>query len=207
VKLLVPSFAVSSLLFLFAITSGADCSKEDSALQRNRDIARKIAQEAGYEHFITQYAKEEEKHDPGLLKLLKDYILNEINHESVMRDEIGDRVADLETNGRNQKQKDLFYTRDKLYCVHLDFSPGDLDMVRQGVATQGKQKYLAVLKAEDNAKDGCMLVKFKFSFNTKREYFESTKDDMVTVVSYPKFEGVDEIECLFSRSNNPKECR
>src|SRR6478609_9173855 len=73
-------------------------SDDQDTLQANKAKAVTAAQANDYEYLVTQHADSGKQPDS---KIFRQWILDEINHDSAMRDQIGEQIAGIEENGHN----------------------------------------------------------------------------------------------------------
>ncbi len=174
---------MAAVLLFLSVAHGISRGNDNDALQANKAKAISAAQSADYSHLITQHARSGKQPDP---QVFHQWILDEINNDSVMRDQIGDEIALIQDNGRNGNHLTFYYTRDKEYRGRLVFMPDDLTVELVG-GKDGLYEYKAVLRARDNYRRGHTMISFHFAFRAKVEYFKFTKAYQITVVSYPTF--------------------
>ena len=149
-----------------------------------------MAKEGHYENVITQNNPGGKAPSP---KLFSQWVLDEINKDSAMRDQIGDEIAEIQDNGRNASRLISYRTSDGLYRGCLGFEPADLAIRCKG----GKDHvyhYEVVLRAVDAHHGGVTFKTFKYTFKARSEYFPGTKAYQIRVVSYPLYTGKTETE-------------
>lgn len=121
------------------------------------------------------------------LQLVKQWILDEINNNSLMRNEIKNEISDIEENGRNANRLIEYYSSEKKYVNRLIFRNEDIEIKQDGKDTSGIYSFTAIIKAKDNFRGGYSLLSFQFSFKIKSEYQKSLKTYTISVCSYPAF--------------------
>jgi hypothetical protein len=140
----------------------------------------------GYTNLITQDAN---KGAPSP-EMFSQWVLDEINNDSLMRDQIKPDLTDIENNGHNSSELIQFYSPDRKYVSRLLFKKKDLAIkLIDSSKENGIYKYQITLRASDGFHGGYAIISFHFEFDAKIEYFKFTKAYMVTVVSYPSFTG------------------
>lgn len=179
-------FCATALVLAAAAPAPLLAQQQGDKVQANKEKALAIAkgEGGGYENLITQHAPKGNAPDP---KLFVQWILDEINNDSVMRDQIGDELADIQNNGRNSGSLTFYYTRDKQYPGRLWFKAADIAITSTGGGKEGVYDYQVVLRARDAFRGGFAIKSFRYTFKAKSEYFPATKANMVNAVSYPLF--------------------
>jgi len=161
-------------------------AQESDSQNPENEEAVAIAKKSEYENLLTQQAG---KKDYLNSKLFTQWILDEINNDSLMRAEIVSSISEIEENGHNSSNLVHYYSIDKQYIGKLYFKEKDVSVKWVGEDKAGISNYNAVLHATDGYHKGYQDIYFNFSFKAKSEYFVYTKAYMITVVGYPVFTG------------------
>lgn len=151
--------------------------------ERQAKALKVVATVDGYGHLITQHAKTGEAPASGEFT---DWLVNEINCPSLLRDQIAEDIDAIESNGKNGNFLESYLTTDGLYLNRLEFGKDDLRIRRIG-GDKGVFTYQASFHVTDHFHHGQTKIEFVFTFQVEVEYFVYTKAYEVKVVSYPKF--------------------
>jgi hypothetical protein len=176
-----PSLLALFALLLFLLSNHITKGDEpDKILQDNKAKAILALNAKDYDYLITQHASNSTAPDPSGFR---QYLLDEINHDSVMRDQIDDELEEIESNGHNSSILTEYYTRDQTRNSRLDFKNKDLNVSVAGKEGGDIYTYQATFTTTDGYHGGYEVIKFKFLFKVK-----------VDVVAYPKYQGKEEID-------------
>lgn len=151
--------------------------------ERQAKALKVVATVDDYRHLITQHAKTSEAPGPGEFT---DWLLNEINCPSMLRDQIAEDIDAIESNGRNTNFLDSYLTTNGELLQRLEFGKDNLKIRRIG----GEKEvftYQASFFAKNYFHRGVTKIEFVFTFQVKVEPFVYTKAHQVEVISYPKF--------------------
>lgn len=180
-----------AILLLFPVMTVKSLTKdEDVALQTNKEKAVALVRAGAYKNLISQHVPNGKSPAP---KLFIHWFLDEANNDSVIRDQIGDELAEIQNNGRNSAGLASYYTRGGQYLKRLSFQPADLTMACTG-GSDGIYNYEATLKAEDAFRGGITIKSFRYTFRVRTEYFRFTQAYQVTVIGYPLYVGKTEVD-------------
>jgi hypothetical protein len=187
---------------LFSQDADSDPCRNSLNIEKNKLLAGIIAREPGYKNLISQWAKKDTKPD-----VFNDWIMNEINNESVMRDQIADLLADLSRNGRNSSEMTTFLSRTREQCSTFRFSKESLKIARVKSLGGNRSLFKASLHAKDGYHRGYSIIKYDFTFEAeiKPVTYTGRPTYEISVVSYPVFAGATDIDCG-PPGPNPKVC-
>tara|TARA_R110000850_G_scaffold13191_1_gene43046 strand:+ start:2312 stop:2848 length:537 start_codon:yes stop_codon:yes gene_type:complete len=155
-----------------------------------------MAEEYEYRNMFTQHAENESAPDPTLFT---QWILDEINNDSMMRSFLREDIAEIEANGRNTNQLTFYYSPEKHYLGRLIFKIEDLNVELTSEKGDGNYEYKATLKTTDNFRGGKFDISYVFSFNIKVEYLKYTEAYSVDASSYPKLVKKNKVETEYPR--------
>lgn len=171
------------LLFVLSFSLPHLTAQEAASPSERQARALQVATTTKYSNIILQDAESAAAPDGALFK---NWLLMEVNNNSLLRDQIAEDVDGIETNGRNSNLLESYFTSDGEYLGRLVFDTKDVQVTRMA-GGKGVFTYQASLLAKDNFRGGTNEIDFVFSFKVKVEPFEVTKAHQITVVSYPRF--------------------
>jgi hypothetical protein len=121
------------------------------------------------------------------------WILDQINNDSVMRDQIGEEIQKIEFSGRAQNLS-IFLTRTGDSCSRLQFMDKDLNL--KSVGDKGAIKlFRASLDAYEGYPGQHTITRFVFSFGGTLPHVEESHYFPAVVVEYPLLQSTEKIYC------------
>jgi hypothetical protein len=180
----------AGLLVLLVGSAVADDSTGQAASQSQTDARAAVKKAADYNDLITQSPVDPKT--PGVSNFVP-YLLDELNHDSAMRAQIGDDLQDIESDGHNSDEVVSYSAPDMSFATYLEFKRSDLKIEFIGTK-EGLFLYRATLGTQNGYHGGHADIRFKFLFKVKVEYYPIPKLYNVEVVGYPAYEGKNEVD-------------